>query len=197
MSTIVVAKKAGRAAIGADTLTQLGFAKLGGTRESAAYVANHSKVIRVGESYLAAVGQASWPLVLSSYFAGLAEPPRLESVQAIFEAARELHRALKEDYFLNPNADQDDEFESSQLECLIANRGGIFGLYSLRSVSEYTRFYAFGNGYGYALGAMHAVYDTADSAEEVVRAGLAAAAEFDYATGLPMEVHSVELGSRS
>ena len=196
MSTIVVARKEGQAAIGADTLSQLG-----ATKESAAYVANHSKVIRVGDSYLAVVGQASWPLVLSSYFAGLTEPPRLESVQAIFEAARELHRALKEEYFLSPSADkndeENDEFESSQLYCLIANRGGIFGLYSHRSVVEYNKFYALGHGYAYALGAMHAVYETAHGAEEVVRAGLAAAAEFDSATGLPMEVHTIQLGCGS
>lgn len=197
MSTIVVAKKAGQAAIGADTLSQLGIDRLGGTKESAAYVANHSKVLRVGDSYLAVVGQASWPLVLSSYFGSLTEPPRLESVPAIFEAARELHRALKEEYFLNPNTEADDEFESSQLDCLIANRAGIFGLYALRSVSEYNKFYAFGNGYGFALGAMHAVYDSANSAAEVARAGLAAAAEFDYATGLPMEVHTIQLAGGS
>jgi hypothetical protein len=64
MSTIAVAKKGGQAAIGADTLTCLGT-----TKESAAYVANYSKIIRVGDNYLAIVGHASWPLVLSSYFA--------------------------------------------------------------------------------------------------------------------------------
>jgi ATP-dependent protease HslVU (ClpYQ) peptidase subunit len=193
MSTVVVAKKGGQATVGADTLTHLG-----STKESATYVANHSKVIRVGDSYLAVVGHASWPLVLSSYFAKLTEPPRLDSVQAIFDAAQELHRTLKEEYFLSPDADkndeENDEFESSQLYCLIAYRGGIFGLYSHRSVVEYTKFYALGHGYGYALGAMHAVYESAHCAEEVVRAGLAAAAEFDSATGLPMEVHTIQLG---
>ena len=189
MSTIVVARKGGQAAIGADTLTCLGT-----TKESAAYVANHSKIIRVGDSYLAVVGHAAWPLLLSSYFARQTEAPSLESARAIFEAARELHRALKEEYFLNPSADSDDEFESSQFDCLIANRWGIFGLYALRSVQEYTRFYAFGSGYGYALGAMHAVYDKANSAEEVVRIGLEASAEFDGPTGLPIEIRSTHLG---
>src|SRR5262249_21386298 len=100
---------------------------------------------------------------------------------------------LKEDYFLNPSEDSADEFESSRFDCLIANRSGIFGLYALRSVQEYTRFYAFGSGYAYALGAMHAVYDKANSAEEVVRAGLEASAEFDGPTGLPIEVRSIPL----
>jgi ATP-dependent protease HslVU (ClpYQ) peptidase subunit len=192
MSTIVVAKKGGQAAIGADTLTCLGT-----TKESAAYVANSSKIIRVGDSYLAAVGQASWPLVLFSYFARQKESPSLESALAIFEAARELHKALKEEYFLNPGENSEDEFESSQFDCLIANRSGIFGLYALRSVQEYTKFYAFGSGYGYALGAMHALYDRASSAEEVVRVGLEASVEFDGPTGLPIEIRSVDLSSNS
>jgi ATP-dependent HslUV protease, peptidase subunit HslV len=192
MSTIVVAKKGGQAAIGADTL-----ACLGTTKESAAYVANHSKIIPVGDSYLAVVGHASWPLVLSSYFARQKEPPSLESALAIFEAARELHKALKEEYFLNPGEKSEDEFESSQFDCLIANRSGIFGLYALRSVQEYNKFYAFGSGYGFALGAMHAVYDRASSAEAVVRAGLEASVEFDGPTGLPIEIRSVDLSSNS
>lgn len=190
MSTVAVAKKGGQAAIGADTLTCLGT-----TKEGAAYVANHSKVIRVGESYLAVVGHASWPLVLSSYFAKHRELPPLDSVLAIFEEARELHKTLKEEYFLNPTADSDDEFESSQFDCLIANPWGIFGLYSLRSVQEYYKFYAFGNGYKFALGAMHAVYDRVTTAEEVVRAGLEASAEFDDGTGLPIEIRAVSLNA--
>jgi len=177
-------------AVGADTLCCLG-----ATKESAAYVANHSKIIQVGESYLALAGHASWPLVLTSYFAGLEETPSLDSPQAIFEAAKALHLALKEDYFLDPSSDSGEEFESSQLECLIANPRGIFGLYRLRSVQEYVRFYSFGSGYKFALGAMHAVYETAGSAEGVARAGLEAAAEFDDGTGRPLEVRTIELAS--
>ena len=188
MSTIVVARKGRQAAIGADTLSLLGT-----TRESAEYVANHSKLLRVGESYLAVVGQASFPLVLASYFAGLEEAPRLDSAQAIFEAARDIHRALRDGYFLDPGGDTGDEFESTKLECLIANPSGIFGLYPLRAVLEYTKFYAFGSGHRFALGAMHAVYEAADSAEEIARAGLEAAAEFDDGTGRPIEVRTVQL----
>jgi ATP-dependent protease HslVU (ClpYQ) peptidase subunit len=188
MSTIVVARKGAQAAIGADTMCTLG-----ATKESADYIANHSKMLRVGESYLATVGLASWPLVLASYFARRDEPPRLDSVGAIFEAARELHAALRHDYFLQPAGDSGDEFESTQLDCLIANRRGIFGLYPLRAVQEYTRFYAFGSGYRIALGAMHAAYEAAGSAELVARAGLEAAAEFDDGTGHPIEVRVLEL----
>ena len=43
MSTVVVVRKAKQAAIGADTL-----AKLGATKESAEYVVNPTKIIKIG-----------------------------------------------------------------------------------------------------------------------------------------------------
>ncbi len=188
MSTIVAVKKGDLIAIGADTL-----AKLGTIKESAAYVRNASKILRVGETYLAYVGHASVGLVLASYFAGLPQPPRLDSAQAIFEAARRMHRTLKEEYFLLPEEHEDDEFESLRFECLIANPSGIYGLYALRSVQEYTKFYSFGSGAMFALGAMYAVYDLPTmTAAEIARAGLEAAAEFDDATGGPMEIYTMK-----
>jgi len=131
--------------------------------------------------------------VLASYFADLDSPPTLDSAAAIFRFSRTMHEALKRDYFLNPREGEDDEFESSQLDCLIANPHGIFGLYSQRSVQEYTRFYAFGSGYKFALGAMWATYDHVETAEEVARAGAAAGAEFDTSSAAPVEVFTVAL----
>lgn len=188
MSTIVVATKNGSAAIGADTLT-----KLGATCESAKYIENSSKIVEVGQNFIALVGHASMGLVISSHFSGLKTKVKLDSPRAIFEMARALHHSLKENYYLNPQEDEDDPFESSQLDCLIANAYGIFGLYSLRSVQQYSRFYAFGSGYKFALGAMHAVYDSDLEAEQIAHVGLAAAAEFDDSTGLPLEVKSIKL----
>jgi len=188
MSTAVVVRKGAYAAIGADTLYKLGY-----TKESAETVRSCSKILKIGDSFFACVGDASGGLVFQSYFSRLRRIPPLDSVQAIFEAARKMHKSLKEDYYLRPVEEKDDPFESSQIECLIANASGIFGLYSLRSVQEYSKFYAFGSGYRVALGAMHAAYAAASSAEEVARAGLEAAAEFDDGTGLPIEVHTLRL----
>ncbi len=188
MSTIVVVRKNGIAAIGADTLT-----RLGSTKESAEWIGNPSKLVQVGSSTLGVTGHASSGLVLHSYFSQLDEPPALDSEESIFETVRQMHGVLKDEYHLNPTEDEDDEFESSQFSYLIANPHGIFGVYSRRSVQEYTRFYAFGAGGEFALGAMWAVYETATSAEEVARAGLEAAATFDDATGLPIEIRTVRL----
>ena len=106
-----------------------------------------------------------------------------------------MHRVLKEDYFLNVDAenDEDNEFESSQYEILIANAHGIFGLYALRSVQEYSKFYASGSGYHFALGAMWAAYDSVGTSEEIARLGANAGAFFDTSSGPPVEVKTLNL----
>lgn len=188
MSTVVAVRKGRTAVIGADSMT-----KFGDTFQSAAYIENFTKICKVGESYLAYVGNAAFSMVLASYFAGLKKPPALDSPPAIFEAFRGMHKALKEDYFLRPDEEDEDEFESSRIDLLVANPTGIYGVYALRSVDEFKRFFAFGSGYKFALGAMKTLYDTGAGAEEIARAGLEAAAEFDDATGRPFEVYTIEL----
>lgn len=188
MSTIVVVKKNNQIVIGADTMTKFGSAK-----QSSEYIANHSKIVKAGKNYIAYVGEASLGLVLTSYFNGKIDSLKLESPQDIFEEARLLHTALKEDYFVNPEEDEDDPFESSQLEVLIANKSGIYGLYELRSVDEFTKFYSFGTGFRFALGAMRALYNSNATAEEIAKAGLEAAADFDDSTGAPFELHAISI----
>ena len=188
MSTIVVVRKNGIAVIAADTMT-----KLGHNYESAKYIVGGSKMIRVGDNAIAQVGHASFCLVMSSYFDSLKNKVALDSPAAIFKAAQEMHRAFKDDYNLNPNEDSDDPFESSRQQILIANSSGIFGLYALRSVQEYSRFYAFGSGTDFALGAMHALYESDLDAESIARAAIRAAADFDDATAEPIEVQTFKL----
>lgn len=188
MSTIVAVKKNKEIVIGADTMT-----KFGRTKQSSEYIANSSKIVKFGDNYMAFVGDASLGLVLTSYFNAQKEPVKLETPQGIFEEARKLHIALKEDYFVNPHEDDDDAFESSQMEVLIANKSGIYGLYELRSVDEFAKFYSLGTGYRYALGAMRALYNSAATAEEIARAGLEAAADFDDSTSAPFELHTINI----
>lgn len=107
--------------------------------------------------------------------------------------ACELQDVLEGKYHLRPHDEDDDEFNSLRFHALIANPKGIFELTSLRSVLEFDRFVANGNGYRFAVGAMHALYDTDATAEAIARAGLEAAAEFDWMTGLPIEVHVLPL----
>jgi hypothetical protein len=63
--------------------------------------------------------------------------------------------------FLQTKEDDNDPYESSQFSVVIANASGIFGLYSYREVFEFKEFWGIGSGRGFALGAMHAVWDKA------------------------------------
>ena len=190
MTTIVAVQKSGSVCIAADTLARYGSAK-----ESADYIANHDKLVPVGDAVLAPAGPASVNLILKSYFKDPENARAFGTLEEVFETIRELQAALKEDYFLNPKEDESDPYESIQMELLIASPGGMFGVYPLRSIQQYKRFCAFGSGAEYAMGAMHACYDQLDRPEAIVERALAAAACFDSSTALPMTARTIELRS--
>jgi ATP-dependent protease HslVU (ClpYQ) peptidase subunit len=188
MTTIAVVRKNGIAAIAADSLTKWGSAK-----ESATYIANHEKILQVGDSQIAITGSATFKLILRDYFSGGGEF-RLSSAADIFRTWNRLHVALKERYFVLPEEDKEDALESSRLDVLIANPYGIFGVSGHRTVQEFSRFYAYGTGSDYALGALYSAYDEpARSAESLARHAIEAAAEFDDCTGLPLTCATVRL----
>ena len=189
MTTVTVVKKDGRIAIAADTLT-----KWGGGKESADYVANHEKIIRVGDSFVAITGSATFKLILADYFAGQESPPQFDSTLGIFRVWNQLHAALKEQYYLQTGEDKEEDLESSRMDALIANPKGIFGVAAHRTVQEFSRFYAYGSGSPYALGAMYAAYRAPSlDAEAVARLGVMAAAEFHDETGLPIQSFVMDL----
>jgi ATP-dependent protease HslVU (ClpYQ) peptidase subunit len=188
VSTIVVVRKNGAVALAADTLW-----KDGATMQRASRLVNHSKILSVGDSFVAFTGSGAWAHVLGQYFARLKRPPQLGSVSEIYETVLRMKSVLEDRYGVNPNDRDNDDFETSRFCLLVANGRGAFGVYPDRSVSEFSTFYAFGSGYRVALGAMHVAYDSALSARDVARAGIEAAAEFDEDTGLPIEVVQVEL----
>ncbi|MDP6839246.1 MAG: MFS transporter, partial [Planctomycetota bacterium] len=84
-------------------------------------------------------------------------------------------------------------FDSLQMECLLANPSGIYGIYPLRSIQAYRRYYAFGSGAAYALGAMHARYESAADAQQIARVGLEAAAALDDSTAAPFTLRTMQL----
>lgn len=189
MTTIAVVRKDGRAAIAADTLT-----KWGSGKESAAYIVNHSKILKVGASYLGVTGNATLKTVLQDYFARPRVHARFNTPLEIFKTWQKLHAVLKRDYFLVAGDGEEDSVESSRMDVLLANSHGIFGIAAHRTAQEFSRFYAFGSGSDYALGAMYAVYGrTGWDAERIARYAIEAAAEFDDGTALPVESHAVKL----
>ena len=188
MSTIVAVAKQNRICIAADSLTSFG-----DTRQPAEFVTDYDKILPVGqECYIGIVGSAAHHLVMHNLFERHADKVDFSDRFSIFESMRVIHPILKDDYFLNSKDDDDDSYESSRVDALIVNRSGIFGLYSLREVDQYSRFWAVGSGAEFALGAMKVAYELFDDAEAIARAGIEAGACFDSGSALPMTCYSVE-----
>lgn len=188
MSTIVVVKKSGKACIAADSLTSFGDLRLGSE-----YDAGHDKILASGDNRIGIVGSAAHQLVMESIFNDNKIKTDFSSRLSVFETFRALHPVLKEKYFLNSKDEDDDPYESTQIDALIVSPQGIFGVHSLREVSEYTKFWAIGSGSEYALGAMFAVYDHYETAEEIAAAGVKAGAEFNNASSMPMTSYVTDL----
>lgn len=188
MSTVVVAQKNGRACIAADSLTSFG-----DTKQSAEFVADSNKILQFEDFYMGIVGSAAHQLVIRSLFKNHSDKFDFSSQLAIFETLKQLHPILKEEYFLNSKDEDEDAYESSRVDALLMTPKGIYGIYSLREVDQYTRFWAVGSGAEYALGAMHTVYDRLESAEHIAHAGVTAGATFDNASALPLTSQVIEL----
>jgi ATP-dependent protease HslVU (ClpYQ) peptidase subunit len=187
MTTITVVKKGTSVAIAADGLTTFGDVRL-----ARAYKGEHQKILDIAGSKVGICGSSAHHLVLTSAFSKL-EDIRFGSRMEVYETFRRLHPVLKEHAFLNPKEDDDDPYESSQITALIANASGIYGVYSYREVFEFDRFWGVGSGRNFALGAMHALYDSPLTAGEIAAAGVEAGIEFDTASGPPVVTHEISL----
>ncbi len=189
MSTIVVAQKNNRACIAADSLTTFGE-----TRQSAEFVSDWDKIICFnGDNHIGIVGSAAHHLVILNIIQKHIDKVDFSSRISIFETIKTLHPILKEDYFLNSKDEDNDSYESSQVDALILSRGGIFGLYSLREVEHYTRYWAIGSGADFALGAMKVAYENMDDAVDIALAGIEAGSCFDAGSSLPASHYVLEL----
>jgi ATP-dependent HslUV protease subunit HslV len=191
VTTLTVAKKGERVAIAADGLTTFG-----DTRLSRSYKGEHDKILDIAGSWIGICGSSAHHLVLQSAFSKL-EDVKLGSRMEVYETFRRLHPILKEHAFLNPKEDDDDPYESSQIQALIANSSGIYGVYSYREVFEFDRVWAAGSGRSFALGAMHALYESELSAARIAEAGVAAGIEFDTSSGPPIVVHEIQLEGKA
>ena len=189
MTTIVAVRKHDEITIAADSLTTFGDIRLG-----AAHDAAYDKILEHRGTYIGICGSAAHHLVFASLLR--ANPDYdLASRPAIFETLRKLHPILKEQHYLNPKEEEDDPYESTQITALVANANGIFGVYSMREVFEYTRFWAVGSGKEVALGAMHALYPRLRTAAAVAQAGVEAGCVFDKNSSLPLTTYTLKVRS--
>jgi ATP-dependent HslUV protease subunit HslV len=187
MTTIAVVRKNDTIAIAADSLTTFG-----DTRLSARFDRTPEKIVRYRETCIGLCGSAAHQLVFESLLAKHGDLD-FSTKAAIFETFRKLHPILKEQHFLNPKEEDDDPYESTQITALVANPQGIFGVYSMREVFEYTQFWAVGSGREFALGAMNALYPRLKTAAAVARVGVEAGATFDKNSALPMSIYTLKV----
>ena len=189
MTTIVVVRKGKQAAIAGDTLTTYG-----SQLESSQYLKNHKKIVRYKSNYFALTGWSASQTILEDLLAKADGEYNLESEKEIFNWQIEIHKLLKETYYLKADKRDSDAFETSRANMLLANPSGIYALSEYRYVKELSRFYSYGSGSNYALGAMYAAYgDKAKSAADIAKIGVKAGAEFDDSSGLPMNCHTIRL----
>ena len=137
------------------------------------------------------VSLASLQIAVQDFLQRRKKKASLTSVADIYRFGLQLHRDLKDEYFLRP--DDEEDFETFRGDILICNSSGIFGLSSYRYVQEYSKFYANGSGAEYALGAMFAVYGGDLEALEIAELGARAGAEFDDGSAAPITSFSVKL----
>lgn len=189
MTTIAVVRKNGYVAIAADTMT-----KWGSGKETADYIVNSHKTFKVSDTVLAITGNTTFKAILADYFARPKVAAKFDTVRNIFLTWQTMHAVLKEEYFLNASASSDDPVESTRVDVLLANKHGIFGVVAHRTVQEFSKFYAFGSGADYAMGAMYAMYsDKRRDAQDIARLAVEAAAEFNDGTGLPCTSYRIKL----
>ncbi len=188
MSTIVVVRKEKKAVIAADSLFTLGSIKLSESNKR-----NSQKIHKVGDTYVGFTGWSAMHIIFDSVIENHSGILNFSSVQHIYETFRKLHVRLKEDYFVETKEKDDQPVESSQWDCLIASPYGVFGVDSYRTVDEYKTFWADGSGIRFALGAMHSVYNKYENAEEIAKAGVEAACQFDEGSALPLALFTVDL----
>ena len=191
MTTVCVVRKGGQVAIAAD-----GLVTFGDTRLPHGYEAN-DKLFQVGDSYFGMAGTtAHFPVLRKALSALPADELKLATRDEVFDTFLKLHPKLKEQFFLNPKEEDADPYESSQFTVLIANRHGLFGVYSYREVFEFDRFWSIGSGRSFALGAMYSAYDRLKSADDVARLGVDAGCEFDKNSAAPVRLHTIKLRTR-
>lgn len=187
MSIVVVVKKAGKVVIAADSLYSHG-----STIIKADYLTDRTKIHKFGDSFVGVVGATAHESVLRHLFEKYKSKVSFSSEKDIFQTYLRMHPILKEEYFLNTSeGNDDDEYESSQIDALIANPNGIFGIYTWREVYEFEKFWALGSGRDYALGSLFSTYDSFEDPEKIAEIAVKAACEFDDGCGLPLTLYSV------
>lgn len=187
MTVIAAAIKDGKISITSDT--QLNFGSL---KVNESYLHDRKKLFKVNDSVIGLTGWSATSQIIEHLIEKEPELFKLSNRWEVFETLLTLQGKLTEEYFIETREDSEQPVESNQVDGLIINTQGIFQIGSYREVHQYEKFWALGSGRRLALGAMHALYETGASAQEITEAGVQAAAEFDDGCNLPLKTVVLE-----
>jgi ATP-dependent HslUV protease, peptidase subunit HslV len=189
MSVAVAVTKGRTVVVAADTQENFGDRRVLRDDHSS------SKIMKIGASYVAQTGWGLYENILGDYLAKTGTP-RLRTEREIFGFFNRFWKRMRKDYsFVNDQPMDDDKSPFADLDAsfLIVNASGIFHVTGQMSVTRFRRFDAIGSGGPYALGAMNALYDGTAGAEQIARAGCAAAVHFDVSCGGEIDLFTVKL----
>lgn len=185
MGTIVIVKKKSEIAIASDCCNVRDAALRNNINIS------HGCIVRFGESFVGLSSSVGFQQVFEELLNGWAKPlPALSSREEIRAFFQQVHDILKHRSGMFVAYQQGQEFEWTPMNALVGNASGIYKVDSTRAVYEFTKFWALGSGEPLALGAMAAVFDRVESADEIARVALAAVATLEIDGARKMEVLS-------
>jgi ATP-dependent HslUV protease, peptidase subunit HslV len=153
----------------------------------------------LGGSELAMTGWGIYDNVFSDYLRS-GRAPRFASEREIFTFFVRLWKDLRKRYsFVDDQVAEDDRSPFADLDSsfLIANRHGIFHVSGDMSVMAFREYYAIGSGASYALGVLHALYDSERDAVGLARRACEAAIAFDVYCGGEIDVRRITLRPRN
>jgi ATP-dependent HslUV protease subunit HslV len=192
MSIAVAVRKGATIAVAADSQENFGDRKIVGSNHRAA------KIMSLGGSELAMTGWGIYDNVFSDYLRSR-RAPRFASEREIFTFFVRLWKDLRKRYsFVDDQVAEDDRSPFADLDSsfLLANRHGIFHVSGDMSVMAFNQYYAIGSGASYALGVLHALYDSERDAATLARRACEAAVAFDVYCGGEIDVRLIRAGRR-
>ena len=185
MSTIVAVSKNGAAVLAWDLLWTVGSTR-------SVNIAQRPKVRRIGKALVGTCGLSVYYNLFEHYLQSN-EPGSLTDESSIFDFFLKFWRALRSDYHMVNQIDDDSPspFADLDSEFIIANENGIFVVKEILSVGRFERSCVIGSGAAHAEGALSVLYGQHENAKEIAEAAVRVASEFDCHTG--SEIDSLEV----
>lgn len=103
-----------------------------------------------------------------------------------------IHELMRQQFYMLVHFQNTQDFEWTPMNAIVLNESGLFKVDTTRGVYEFSKFWAVGTAEAYALGALEAIYDEKESAENIARTALRSCREFDSnSTGDIMVFHLI------